>query len=347
MPQNKHDITINILGTPPNDGIVKITVNYFPNIEQLVQHQNQQGGYVPGNKLGMSEKRKANINDGNAETGDATANSSTVASQSDTPSFAEEVEANAGIPLMSYLREAVKAVPAVRYAVGLIGVVAAFAIIATFNLSWRAGVFGTIGVFAGMTLLLVFAHATRGMGRLLRYPAIAMVYFVTFIFMTIVSLIVSCTFFDKPKPIQLVFRENLPEAFGTFLKVGTAETLPALLSPPNGEQFSGFPRNMTFEWSPFRGAERYILEVEIQDDSGGFFPHPIKARVPTTLTRVDYEFMGDQPGRWRVVSIGVDGATTTSNWWEFFWNIDSVDQRHEKRKGMYDGSDTAVDPSRK
>ncbi|MCP4990584.1 MAG: hypothetical protein GY928_32460 [Colwellia sp.] len=59
--------------------------------------------------------------------------------------------------LMKIVHEALKAVPAIRYALGLAGIGAAVAIVAGFQLDFRVAIFGTIIMIALMFVLLVFA----------------------------------------------------------------------------------------------------------------------------------------------------------------------------------------------
>lgn len=56
-----------------------------------------------------------------------------------------------------FLREAIKAVPAVKYALGVGGVVSVVAIIASFGISYRVAVIGFPVILISMTLLVIFA----------------------------------------------------------------------------------------------------------------------------------------------------------------------------------------------
>jgi len=66
----------------------------------------------------------------------------------------------------SFLKEAIKAVPAVKYALGVGGIAAVVAIIAGFHLDYRVAVFGTVIVFALMFVLLVFARSVGMAGSI-------------------------------------------------------------------------------------------------------------------------------------------------------------------------------------
>ena len=58
---------------------------------------------------------------------------------------------------MGFLREAIKAVPAVKYALGVGGVVSVIAIVGTFGISYRVAVIGFPIILILMTLLVIFA----------------------------------------------------------------------------------------------------------------------------------------------------------------------------------------------
>jgi cellobiose-specific phosphotransferase system component IIC len=66
---------------------------------------------------------------------------------------------------LELVREATKAVPAVRYALGITGVMAAFALGASLFKDVGTAIYGTLIMIALMVLLLVFAAATRQGGR--------------------------------------------------------------------------------------------------------------------------------------------------------------------------------------
>ena len=56
------------------------------------------------------------------------------------------------------LKEAIAAVPAVRYALGISGIVAAIAVIFALGVDARVAIFGTIIMLVLMTLLVIFAR---------------------------------------------------------------------------------------------------------------------------------------------------------------------------------------------
>ena len=89
---------------------------------------------------------------------------------------------------------------------------------------------------------------------------------------------------------------------------------PVQLSPANGTVFDIFPRTMTLSWSDVPNAASYT--VEIQFFSGGWVAHSMPSGLAGTSHTFD--FVGAQPGRWRVWAVDADGEPSArSSWWEF------------------------------
>jgi hypothetical protein len=95
---------------------------------------------------------------------------------------------------------------------------------------------------------------------------------------------------------------------------------PVLISPEDGKVMTQFPRNAVLTWRKVEGAERYMVEIEMQNPlDGRWMPAPVylNRRVVDT-ERLKIEFPGSQPGRWRVVAITPEGVKSrASEWWRF------------------------------
>lgn len=89
---------------------------------------------------------------------------------------------------------------------------------------------------------------------------------------------------------------------------------PKLLSPRDGTEFGHYPRTVTLAWEGVSRAKGYKLEIQFQ--SGRWVPYgQIKNTNTTTHT---FDFVGAQPGRWRVWAIGAEGQEgPKSEWWVF------------------------------
>ena len=104
-----------------------------------------------------------------------------------------------GIQPTKILREAIRAVPAVKYALGVAGIVAVVAIVQAFRLDLKVAVFGTIVMFTFMVLLVVFAKLTTIAPKYILLPVLVTMW--AFLVLAIASacLLFSTTFFGIPK----------------------------------------------------------------------------------------------------------------------------------------------------
>jgi hypothetical protein len=92
---------------------------------------------------------------------------------------------------------------------------------------------------------------------------------------------------------------------------------PSRIGPVDGAVFNIFPRTFVYSWNPVPGATRYGLQIEYcqpgRTDCRAWF------LTSTTASSVTHNFVGLQPGRWRVWSIDdVTGEVSArSTWWWF------------------------------
>ena len=106
---------------------------------------------------------------------------------------------------------------------------------------------------------------------------------------------------------------------------------PAQLNPADGAVFDYYPRATKLEWSPVEGAVSYSVEVDFcsergRDRSGCVNPQPLKMlNNPATKgivgTTYEFDFVGAQPGRWRVWAVDAEGREGfKSPWRRFVYN---------------------------
>ncbi len=107
------------------------------------------------------------------------------------------------------LQAAIKAVPAVKYALGVLGIISAIAIVRAFGIDARLAVFGTIVMLVLMVTLLVFAALTKVKSKQIRVAAIIMMW--SFLALTIftATLLFTSAFFRYPKPLPELFRTGV------------------------------------------------------------------------------------------------------------------------------------------
>src|SRR5215471_1760383 len=122
------------------------------------------------------------------------------------------------------------------------------------------------------------------------------------------------------------------EAIGKALT--DAEKLPALYLPPplqlapaENERFDHYPRRTTLRWDGVEGAVSYQVEVDYCQNSADLnecrSPAPQilsfgPDKKPIIKTTYRFDFVGAQPGRWRVWAIDKDGRAGFKSPWRMF-----------------------------
>lgn len=96
------------------------------------------------------------------------------------------------------LNQAIKKLPALKYALGLAGIAAALAIIKTLVTDLRLAVFGMVVMLVLMTVLFVFAKLTAASAKEIRLPAIALMWFSLLLTIASASLLFTSVFFAWP-----------------------------------------------------------------------------------------------------------------------------------------------------
>jgi|GEM_PF-6216135 len=101
-------------------------------------------------------------------------------------------------------------------------------------------------------------------------------------------------------------------------KVTTPEQIapPELVAPLAGAKLNIYPRKTVFEWKHVEGANKYEIVVEYNDGKWKLLKN-----ATTNVPSYTLNFVGKQPGRWRVKSFskatGKPGAY--SEWREFIY----------------------------
>lgn len=108
--------------------------------------------------------------------------------------------------------------------------------------------------------------------------------------------------------------------------------MPGQVSPASGSVFSAYPRVTVLKWSSVPGARSYSVEVDYLHCGGqgkwcseaGDTARPGRVQPSTYVSRGiagtehTFNFVGAQPGRWRVWAVGADGSEgPKTGWWEF------------------------------
>ena len=101
---------------------------------------------------------------------------------------------------------------------------------------------------------------------------------------------------------------------------GFARIEPVLIAPEEGTQIDRYPRYVDLSWHKVAGAQRYMIEIEMQNpDDGVWMPAPVGlSRRIVDSERMRIKFPGMQPGRWRVVAINENGVQSQNSEWRTF-----------------------------
>jgi hypothetical protein len=103
---------------------------------------------------------------------------------------------------ITLLRESIRAVPAVKYALGVAGIASAIAIIKALGLDYRVAVIGTVVMLVLMTVLVVFARLSTLGGPDFRLPALVFTWFSLLLVIAISIAMFSSVFFRWPINLQ-------------------------------------------------------------------------------------------------------------------------------------------------
>lgn len=110
----------------------------------------------------------------------------------------------------SLVKEAIKAVPAVKFALGIAGVAAAVALIAGMFTNLWVAIFGTIIMLGLMCVLLVFSSIARQTDSApMQVMAYIMAGFFILSIMATTSMLFFCVFLNWPKPVRCIWKDNL------------------------------------------------------------------------------------------------------------------------------------------
>lgn len=100
---------------------------------------------------------------------------------------------------------------------------------------------------------------------------------------------------------------------------------PVQISPTDGTVFDHYPRRTTLAWRSVDGATSYTAEVDCyqccQSNQWCADVGQIWLLVPgLPATSYTFDFVGAQPGRWRVWAVDSGGQESPkTNWWEFHY----------------------------
>jgi hypothetical protein len=133
-----------------------------------------------------------------------------------------------------------------------------------------------------------------------------------------------------------VYMKRRKEASGKKLseaekEAGVNLAAPVQLSPADNQVFDSFPRNTKLEWMAVEGAVSYLVEVDYcrggeADGQKCVNPQPLHIKSNPqmsglTNTSYEFQFIGAQPGRWRVWAIDREGREGFKSPWRTFFYL--------------------------
>lgn len=92
---------------------------------------------------------------------------------------------------------------------------------------------------------------------------------------------------------------------------------PQPVSPKDGQVFKHFPRKTTLKWKPVPGAKSYTVEIQFGQPGGGSWK-ALRTAPNIQGTSHTFNFIGAQPGRWRVWAVLEGGKSTGKSAWKTF-----------------------------
>ena len=137
-----------------------------------------------------------------------------------------EMPANNPSTPSSFLKQAINAVPAVKYALGVGGIISVIAIVRGFGIDFRVALWGTVVMLVLMTVLLVFAKASSRPQSAFKGPAFILTWFSLLLFMATATALFLSVFFGKPLDLRTLLAPVHAGQMPPVEKHGTAEVLP-------------------------------------------------------------------------------------------------------------------------
>lgn len=115
---------------------------------------------------------------------------------------------------------------------------------------------------------------------------------------------------------------NAVDATAALVSSSNTLTRPLLVNPGNLTKFSHYPRTTTLTWRPVTGANAYLVEKQYGTsiDGGTWWSMPTDTVTTQDGTYLTFDFVGSQPGRWRVSAIDTTGTYKPSpnSSWKYF-----------------------------
>jgi hypothetical protein len=203
-----------------------------------------------------------------------------------------------------------QAVPAVKWALGVAGVISAAALVKVFFVSVGAALLAGFGMLVLMVILVLFAAATKSRSSVLIVPAMVLTWALLILVILSSLLTVSAAFFGWPKPIQ-----DLINGITSPQTMETPHPATRGIKLPNTNDVLGVDANavvahrqpVTFVWDAL-AHDKEAWVVVYSEKSQMYFPQDcIKTETSTTEQPCLIEIGAENdPGTFRVLVIESD-----------------------------------------
>ena len=152
--------------------------------------------------------------------------------------------------LLNVLRESIRAVPAMRYALAVAGLLAVVGLVGAFKISPQMAVFGAIITLVLMVAMVIFARLTTTASRHFFIPATIMMW--AFLIVTVASafLLFTSAFFQWPRGLRELMGPP-PVAVSTIGETDDAENIDPLVA---AAQLQRMNRDYAGAWNTIRRA---------------------------------------------------------------------------------------------
>ncbi|SHJ37707.1 hypothetical protein SAMN02745216_01522 [Desulfatibacillum alkenivorans DSM 16219] len=134
-----------------------------------------------------------------------------------------------GLDPLNVMKYAVEVLPATRWAVGVVGLAAAAAIIMALGKSPIFAVVAVTGIFVAMVAMFIFSQLLTITSTAVRPVAIVLMWFMSITFMAAVVVVFTSAFFNGPWPLRdSLFKSALAARAGDFGHTEAAEAIKGL-----------------------------------------------------------------------------------------------------------------------
>jgi hypothetical protein len=215
-------------------------------------------------------------------------------------------QASAGHPASptQILREAIRAVPVIKYALGIAGIAAAMAVILSFQTSFLQFALATTIMFVLMSVLMVLAKAWRSVD--FRRPLLTFVWFSVIYVMSASTAIFTSFFFDAPLSLKSVVQSRavpVPPAtggrtYGDGRPLKPDDTIGHVTVEAMSKMIGNYARELTFSYPSENIYQPMLPDLEhkpaIQEVPPAVgsringYKQPLKYADPAAVVAVEY-----------------------------------------------------------